>query len=442
MLWGIKTDLPSKAQTTRPKGTVFCPLRYVTSTLVTVIITSGGCTAKIPEAQSRNEEERISERQEDWHLIAKALARYLSSEEDRDNLASQMRTSGRPAHSLNLDDYLASAREGERAGESVARMQEVEEIERLAGNLDLELVVPISWDRMQWQPMLDIVVSVDPWHEEAMQADTLEDGPLGYEVSIRDVYSVGFGTDGSEFLFLPTERLPYPLLLVRPDSYVGRGSRNREWMNVVAEHRGTISSRAEEYGLSGSRTSAAHNGRAIRTLQECTGDFPASVDVDQDRLLDACEYEIAREFRPKLVFDEKEKEQNVNRNTFWEVRRADSTDLVEQDPPRTRREVENELWVMYALGYHYDGGRYWLTWHQGDSEFVILSVGPRSGEESDSMWTVTRICFAAHWGVKNEFHRCYNGNDPEVSYWEETLRPNRRAGRPFLSASAAGMGSL
>lgn len=100
---------------------------------------------------------------------------------------------------------------------------------------------------------------------------------------------------------------------------------------------------------------------------------PNGVDLDKDGILDACEFDVAKAFRPSLVFHPEE--EAPDRETYWAVGPIKNS---------------SSLRVLYALGYHRDAGS--MTGHEGDSEAIILSVTPQAGR-----WTATSVSMSAHW---------------------------------------------
>ena len=334
-----------------------------------------------------------------------------------------MENSDRPLHSIEASTYFSSVFEpGTHWSLQVGR------IAPLRGDytkVELELVMPTSWDRTRWQPADEIVVTSDPWYGA-------EDDAIGIEQSdfldfpLRDIYSVGFRSDGSEIWFLPIERLPYPLLVIRQiSSSIGRtdttGRVPQEGQFPIEGQPG-ISSPAEEYGIGATRFALSDIDRgtwagkkALRTLSDCTNFDSTDLDADHDGMIDRCEQDLAEAFRPRLMLDKDEK--HADHEVFWEVRRpGEGESPLDVQTPGIRESYKKELWILYALGYHYDAGRWGISWHEGDSEFIVASAEPVNGTEYDSWWTLTRICYAAHWSTAKEFHKCYDAFDPELTY--------------------------
>ena len=290
-------------------------------------------------------------------LLASTLARALASEANRTTLVDRMKYSSRQSHAIDLTTYVSRTVD------------------------DLELALPTSWDRVTWEATDDIVVTSVIPHSQTPSMDFSLDGFLS--LTIGDVYSVGYRTNGSEILFLPTDRLQYPLLVIRKEATipVEVGTVRR----AIVRDRATVSTTEEEYNLTDRGTFRDGDDRAswdgaktLSTLRDCAteqstpqGDSVDN-DVDDDGLLDSCEYQIAKAFRPRLMLDKDER--YADRQTYWEVRRPDvGEELTQQGADRLRAQ---ELWLFYALGYYYDGGRYGFSWHDGDSEFVVASVAP------------------------------------------------------------------
>ena len=348
--------------------------------------------------------------------IAPALARVLASQANRTALVDIMKSSSRRSHAVDLPAFIRSLSDTTASADRNLLLDE-------PSTDSLELVLPVSWDRVTWEATDDIVVTSET--SPAMAASDLSVDQF-LNIPMRDVYSVGHQTDSSQILFLPTERLPYPLLVIRrttnPDDEAAAIER------IIPTTRSTVSTFEEEYSLTGSGTSGDRRARAswngvkkLFTLGDCITEQnqPQGDSLDHDGILDICEYKIARAFRPRLMMDKDER--HAGRQTYWEVRRPQMGDeLTTQEAPRRDGQ---ELWLFYALGYYYDGGRYGLSWHQGDSEFVIASVAP-VGAVTDSLWALNRICFAAHWDAQGEFHECYDADDSTVQYYDG------RGGRP------------
>ena len=353
--------------------------------------------------------------QRSYDSVAQAVARVLASPGNRAILVDSMKSSLRETHAIDLMEYLRSLPD-----EIPARSEALDRLLQEPIVRDLELALPVSRDRVTWEATDDIVVT----SETPMPADTsaelsTDDSILNLRLS--DFYSVGYKTDDSQLLFLPTDPIPFPLLLVRRKT-----SDNRAFVDSSdMDDRSTVSTIAEEYLVGvdvpmGSRADQQFRNRA-RTLfppHDCFN--RGGEDIDADGLSDACEYEIAHAFRPVLLLDKDE--DNADRQTYWEVRIADG-ELTEQD---AERRPVSQLWLFYALGYYYDGGRWGLTWHHGDTEFIVMSVAPVGEAPGDSLWAMTKICYAAHWDARGEFHKCYFADDEVVQY------DDTREGRPMV----------
>jgi len=104
----------------------------------------------------------------------------------------------------------------------------------------------------------------------------------------------------------------------------------------------------------------------------------AVADLDNDGVDDTCEYALAHEFRPELVFYDTERFEG--RYSTWAVRRNTSASAV----------------IFYALGYYSDGGRFGigaLEGHKGDSEFIVVKVEDRGVDD----WVMTEATLSAHY---------------------------------------------
>ena len=390
--------------------------------LLSVVTLALGC-----ENQTRQGTSAERNLQQDLDTAAAHFAHFLASETNRSSLNRAMQRSERNTHALDLAAYVNDLRADPELPQA-SSLTRIVDILREYSDLHFDLVMPTSWDRTRWVNTSDIVVTAE-------SRQYLDDGVSDLEqedflaLRIRDVYSVAFRTDSSHFLFLPTDPLPYPILAIRRST----GERTqRDFIDSIP--RNTIATRAEEYGLRDEELATFLDDRSswpgaepLFSLVDCTLDAAtrsAGKDVDGDGLLDACELTIAKMFRPRLQMHIDE--EHSDHRTFWQVRRPTLGEVLEEQDP-VRRRYKNELWIFYGLAYYYDPGRYKLTWHHGDSEFIVVSAAPVNGEESDSVWTLTRLCFASHWGEDNEFHRCYDADDAELQFVDD-----KKGGRPLV----------
>jgi len=134
-----------------------------------------------------------------------------------------------------------------------------------------------------------------------------------------------------------------------------------------------------------------------KTYSQCyqPGAFDASVDRDQDGVDDGCEAELAVAFRPQLVFDIYDCE--TRRQPYFAVRQKQSPDW------------GGVILLFYAISYRYDCGP---QPHRGDSEWIILEVGP-SLNSSYAPWSLKYGTLSAHWKAPNDNTAGYEASDLE-----------------------------
>lgn len=128
-------------------------------------------------------------------------------------------------------------------------------------------------------------------------------------------------------------------------------------------------------------------------------------DEDRDGLPDPAEFELARAYRPELVFSSTEVFEA--RQSFWSVSPAG----------------EGHVQIFYALGYHEDGGDPDLLnayAHLGDSEFIVVEV---SGTET--LWWVTRVFLSSHYQAPTDSSGWHAPGELEwvAGPWGEAQRP-------------------
>ena len=260
-------------------------------------------------------------------------------------------------------------------------------------NTDLALVMPVSWDRINWQSTDDIVVM-------AFDSTTLN--------------QVGYRTNDSVVAISPYERLGYPLIAVgslNPD--IDRFTEVA--IAVDSLYPRTVSTILDEYHLASPERNYS-DWPESRHIDDCVNLDAA--DDDLDGISDKCELLIASEFVPVLRFDSEEKD--AERMTLWEVRSPDASEVLKtQEHPRRLQRLPDRLWIFYALGYYNDPGYKLLpfTNHRGDSEFVVMAIRrvEAASAPTDS-WIVTKICFYAHWGAPAEHKECLDASSEKISY--------------------------
>lgn len=145
-----------------------------------------------------------------------------------------------------------------------------------------------------------------------------------------------------------------------------------------------------------------------KTYSTCfqPGVFDQNVDRDQDGVDDQCEFELAYAFRPqlKLMWNDCD----TRREPHFAVRQKNSLDW------------GGVIYIFYAMSYVYDcGPPFWcppLTSqclpHMGDSEWVILEVGP-SPPGSNGPWALKYGTLSAHWKTDNDQTAGYEASDLE-----------------------------
>ena len=241
---------------------------------------------------------------------------------------------------------------------------------------DLEIGVSSSIDRVGWRGTGDLVVAATTLHHR----ERLGQGFL----SAFDVRGVTVA--------VPLDRkAPWPVISILP-AQTDFGP-EPETLRASAPSRSgnTISTMDEEFntesdcndpwvvqecpddtgGLNGGWQSGLHAG------SECTGatygQVDATNDLDMDGIKDLCEVRLALGLQPELIFHVTEP--YSAREPYWTVKR-----------------IGGVVKIMYLLAYYYDG---YPVDHNGDSEFLILSVGPNTGDH----WSVREITTSAHWGA-------------------------------------------
>jgi hypothetical protein len=326
-----------------------------------------------------------------------------------------MRDSPFPEHKLHIGSYLRGPRgfviaTAAASGTGMRPEQFLGLMDRLP---DLEFSMPRPYDRALWTGSADVVVGgMDRSWAELYAADGAAARVTGYT------------TDGRVLSIAPDEYFAPPLLLIRPAE--ARFGTDPEAMRRAASRRSgsTISTREEEHGM----TTASECDPSDPTLViECDVERGGNIDwggywlshsystcnaaagyadADQDELRDECELEIAKAFAPMLRFDRGE--QHYGRDPYWSVKR---------DAYRT-----NSLQIFYLVAYYRDPGDPVAGWapHDGDSEFLIVSVQDVSG---NGRWSLDRMTYSAHW------HAGWDRTRENLSYDDVEYVDNFR-GRP------------
>lgn len=125
------------------------------------------------------------------------------------------------------------------------------------------------------------------------------------------------------------------------------------------------------------------------------GQFDTTTDRDQDGVHDVCESELAIAFRPQMKFDAFDCE--TRRQPHFAVRQRDHPDF------------GPVIYIFYAISYLHDCGP---LGHNGDSEWIILEVGP-SVDPSHGPWSLKYGTLSAHWKAPNDNTAGYEARDLE-----------------------------
>lgn len=145
----------------------------------------------------------------------------------------------------------------------------------------------------------------------------------------------------------------------------------------------------------------------------CTYAYGAN-DQDQDGLQDACEYQLARAFRPYLAVHPWDKD--LRREPYW----AAALDFPWYNSGSP------VLKIMYLEAYYSDRGepitRY-DSGHPGDSEWVTVFVRYENGR-----WALLQTSTSAHWNTDAESSR-------NNAYSEHAYPDGRLRGRPLIWVS-------
>lgn len=134
-------------------------------------------------------------------------------------------------------------------------------------------------------------------------------------------------------------------------------------------------------------------------------------DSDRDGVRDACEFELATLFRPRLALSSTDC--NTNREPYWAVQSGDATARI--------------IRIFYAVAYHRDCGSprpdcpFACASHEGDSEFIILEIA-----ELNRSWTLQRATLSAHWRTDVDATSTQQARDFQFASWDRYL------GRPII----------
>jgi hypothetical protein len=356
-------------------------------------------------------------------MLASALAKSLATDGRRAAIHRSLRDSPFAKHRVHGNSYFAQG------GMLVALAAELgmstgEFASSLATTSAFEVVMPTISDRISWSGSPDLVVTGFD-----------ENQPLGEPLR-------GFGVAGDTVTIFPWQVSDRPILLVRPITSSFGADPETLRRGAPVNSRATISTRTEE-GLvvteqapatldeaptsSPSRTEigcwdefgnyiecppdppppgfASYELPSGYTMAQCTGSFSASVDSDRDGVLDQCEVEIARAFRPVLSLSPSDG--TKSREPYWAV-----------------KSEAGYLKILYGLAYHADGG--WgatpFSSHLGDSEFIVLWVH----NTYQNKWNMTSAFLSAHHGTSVEGSTSLGWGEPAWTW------PLGERGRPLV----------
>jgi hypothetical protein len=323
--------------------------------------------------------------------VVRALASALAEPAARARLLEDLRDSPFPKHRLHLKSYLRGNSGGallaagaRRAGIRPARLNAL-----LDSLPDMEILMPVSMDRVGWKGTPDLVVT----GSALAGAEIHRRGSLsGYTVE---------GTPVTIPVYEPVDRPQLILVRTRQDFGTDPEARRR---GTPRKERGTISTMMLEESTCdpltaviecGSDTGTGGGGGSIPTgggIQLSTGDtYQCMVgaygagDGDGDGVRDDCERELAHKFRPYLAVKQPpwysfEGDEDLRREEHW---------------AGTLGETSNSVRIFYALSYYRDLGDptcFGCTSHVGDSEWINLHLFYQNG-----FWYVRKARLSAHW---------------------------------------------
>lgn len=362
--------------------------------------------------------------------LARYLALALSDAGVRKLLLEDLRDSPFPLHRIHLASYLQGTR-GRTLAVAMSSRSNIasNRVSVLSGARGgLQLVLRRSVDRTDWTGTPDIAVKgvALTLQERAEEFRKAPHSEIAYSTSGQALQH-GLLTDSK-----------YPVLeITAPEVDFGvdpEGARR----NSPRMQRATVSTSDEERvveRLRGDSLVRAGRGLTPMHLDECPpegcggggpprpmgvsipsgkdyaacykpGVFDQTVDRDQDGVDDTCEYELAIAFRPQLMlmWDDCD----TRREAHFAVRQKNSLDW------------GGVIYIFYALSYVYDcGPPFWCPSaypdcnpHLGDSEWIILEVGP-SPSGSSGPWALKYGTLSAHWRSPNDQTAGYEASDLE-----------------------------
>lgn len=373
--------------------------------------------------------------------LARALALGLAAPAARQALLEDLRDSPFPLNKLHLGSYLAGARGAvllERSAQA-SRVPQARLAQIAASARDYELWVPSVVHRVSWTGTDDIMV----FATTLSVGDLLRSGPT--------VIGYGVTGDPEQIALMSLTRRPYIAIAPARQDFGDDPEVRRAAAPKAA--RGTISTKIIESqrrlrGSAGASTSGGGSTASLPHLGDgdqrimtegceeggsencceeggesgmCDGSgghgpvsYPGTVlnfsfndcvpasttateDADRDGIVDTCESTLATTFEPRLQFHSGET--HADRESFYyTVNRSN-------DGARIR--------IFYALAYFYDPGYSLFSSddHLGDSEFLIVQVGPYAGSNSSIRWQVQYVTYSAHFGGAVDETQTYHWTD-------------------------------
>jgi hypothetical protein len=309
--------------------------------------------------------------------IGRAVAIALADSNLRRQLLEDLRDSPFREHSIHAQSYLLAQRGSaiSRRTANAAGLELDDFYSTLRALPELEIGLSSSLDRLRWTGTGDVVVVATVLDRR----ERLNRGVL-----------TAFDVNGLPVTVPLNRKAPWPVISILPVRTDFGSDPERVRAAARSKSGSTVSTSEEELnsesdcndpwvvqecpddgGLSGGWQSGVHAGT------ECTGatygQVDATNDYDMDGIKDLCEVRIALGLQPELILHATEA--YGAREPYWTVKR-----------------IAGEVKIMYLLAYYYDG---YPVDHNGDSEFIILHVGPNTGDH----WSVRDITTSAHWGA-------------------------------------------
>lgn len=362
--------------------------------------------------------------------LARGIALAFADRDLRHLLLVDMRDSPFPEFTIHLASYLNSDRGRviSEAAASALGMPRERFLLLLESLPTLEILVPLPFDRVTWTGAANIVV-------------------VGFAGTLREAapqgFLTGYDANGDAVAVPIAQQVDYPFMFIRP-SMINFGAHPEEVRKQApSQSRNTISTRQierrirfredeqeqvssfniqpscdpdQEEQCSGSGSGGGSTGGYELTYdwQECTATFEGDLspdtpggwydnDLDDDGLVDDCEYAVAHAFRPEMVVWSDPLE-DITREEYWTVAPG-------YDPEHLR--------IFYLFGYHQDVGDELGTDHYGDSEFIIVAAESLSGTDH---WRLSTAYYSAHWDTAT--------NSGETHYADELQYADVVYGRP------------